>query len=54
MKKISGKYKNVRIVEGFKMVPHLPEYYLDKLHPNCLGAEIYGRNLVKEIERLGF
>lgn len=54
VKAIAGKYPNVKIVEGFKMVPHLPEYYLDNLHPNCLGAEIYGRNLVKEIERLEF
>ena len=54
LKKIAGKYPNIKIAEGFNMVPHLPEYYLDKLHPNCLGAEIYGRNLVKEIERLGF
>lgn len=54
LKVIAGKYQNVRIVDGFKMVPHLPEYYLDNLHPNCLGAEVYGRNLVEEIERLGF
>ena len=54
VKAIAGKYPNVKIVEGFKMVPHLPEYYLDNLHPNCLGAEIYARNLVKEIERLEF
>lgn len=54
VKAIAGKYKNVKIVEGFQLVPHLPEYYLDKLHPNCLGAEIYGRNLVNEIKRLGF
>ena len=54
IKMIVGKYQNVKIVEGFKMVPHLPEYYLDMLHPNCLGAEVFGRNLVKEIESLGF
>lgn len=54
LKAIAGKYQNVKIVEGFKLVPHLPEYYLDKLHPNGLGAEVYGRNLVKEIEYLGF
>lgn len=54
VKKIAGQYKNIKIVDGFKLVPHLPEYFLDKLHPNCLGAEIYGRNLVREIERLGF
>lgn len=54
LKAIAGKYQNVKIVEGFKLVPHLPEYFLDNLHPNCLGAEVYGRNLVREIERLGF
>jgi lysophospholipase L1-like esterase len=36
------------------MVPHLEEYYLDNLHPNALGTEVYGRNLVEEIRRIGF
>lgn len=54
LKKIVAHYSNIQIVEGFKLVPHLPEYYLDKLHPNQLGAEVYGRNLVQEIQRLGF
>lgn len=51
---IASSYPNVKVVDGFKLVPHLPEYYLDNLHPNCLGAEIYGRNLVEEIRKLGF
>ena len=54
LKKIAEKYDNVTIVDGFKLVPHLPEYFLDKLHPNCLGCEVYGRNLVLEIEKAGF
>lgn len=54
IKAIAGRYKNVKIVDGFRLVPHLPEYYRDGLHPNCFGAEVYGRNLVNEIERLGF
>ncbi len=54
VKKIAGKYPSVKIVDGFKLVPHLEEYFLDKLHPNQLGCEVYGRNLVREIERLGF
>ena len=54
LKKIAEKYNNVIIVDGFKLVPHLPEYFLDKLHPNCLGSEVYGRNLVLEIEKAGF
>ena len=54
LKKIAEKYSNVTVVDGFKLVPHLPEYFLDKLHPNCLGSEVYGRNLVLEIEKAGF
>lgn len=54
VKRIAGSYKNVTIVDGSKLVPHLEEYYLDNLHPNCLGAEIYGRNLVEKIREIGF
>ena len=54
VRNIAGQYKNVKIVEGMKMIPHFPEYFLDNLHPNCLGCEIYGRNLVDEIKRIGF
>ena len=54
VRKIAEKYDNVTIVDGFKLVPHLPEYFLDKLHPNCLGCEWYGRNLVEEIRKSGF
>lgn len=54
LKKICEQYTNITIVEGFKLVPHLSEYYLDNLHPNALGMEIYGRNLVLAIEKTGF
>ena len=54
VKEIAGRYKNVKIIDGMKLVPHLPEYFLDNLHPNCLGCEIYARNLVTEIGRIGF
>ena len=51
LRAIVEKYDNITIVDGFKLVPHLPEYFLDKLHPNCLGSEVYGRNLVLEMEK---
>lgn len=54
IKKIVSQYKNIRVIEGMKLVPHLSEYFLDNLHPNCLGCEWYGRNLVKEIQKMGF
>ncbi len=54
IEKICEKYPNITVVEGFKLVPHLSEYFLDNLHPNCLGCEVYGRNLVQAIQKLGF
>ena len=54
VKAIAGRYKNVTVVDGLKLVPHLSEYYLDNLHPNCLGTETYARNLVEEIRKIGF
>ena len=54
VKEIAGRYPSVTVVDGFTLVPHLPEYFLDNLHPNCLGTEEYGRNLVEEIRRIGF
>ena len=42
---IAGRHGNVRVIDGMKLVPHLSEYFLDNLHPNCLGCEEYGRTL---------
>lgn len=54
LKSIVSKYPNIKIVDGMTLVPHLFEYFLDGLHPNCLGTECYGRNLVEEIRKIGF
>ncbi len=54
VKKIAGQYPNVKVVDGFTLVPHLPEYYIDKLHPNCLGMELYARNLIEAMKKCGF
>lgn len=54
LKAIAEKYDNITVVDGFELVPHLPEYFLDNLHPNGLGSEVYGRNLVLKIQETGF
>ncbi len=54
VKKIAGSYSNVKVIDGFTLVPHLPEYYLDNLHPNALGTENYARNLVEAIKKIKF
>jgi len=51
---VCANYPNISIVDGFKLVPCLDEYFIDKLHPNALGCEMYGRNLVNEIQKLRF
>ena len=54
VKRIAGKYPNIKVVDGLTLVPHRSEYYIDNLHPNCLGTEEYGRNLVETIRKIGF
>lgn len=44
------KKHNMILIEGEKMVPHLPEFFDDGfLHPNDIGFGIYTQNLVAEI-----
>ena len=52
VKEIAGRYSNVSVIDGLKLVPHFNEYFLDTLHPNCLGCELYGRNLAARIRSL--
>lgn len=52
--KAASKYSNVKITRAYKMIPHMPEYYADMLHPNALGAEVYGTSIVKEIKKIKF
>ena len=54
IKREAGKYQNVTVLDGFILIPHLEEYYLDNLHPNLLGAETYGRNLAQFIQKTGW
>jgi hypothetical protein len=54
LKSICAIYSNIKVIDGFKLVPHTSEYFIDEVHPNALGAEIYGRNLVLAIKEIGF
>ncbi|MBS3990556.1 MAG: SGNH/GDSL hydrolase family protein [Erysipelothrix sp.] len=53
-KDICAKYSTITVIDGFKLVPHTFEYFIDEVHPNALGMEIYGRNLVLAIQEAGF
>ena len=48
------KYSNVCLVDGYTLIPHIEYYFLDKLHPNGLGMDVYGRNLVNVIKKLNW
>lgn len=54
VKTIASAYPNVRVVDGRNLVPHCSEYYLDNLHPNCLGTEFYGRTLADLLQKMDF
>jgi len=54
LREIVAAYPQVKVADGFSLVPHLNEYFLDGLHPNPLGCEVYGRNLAKAIREMGF
>ena len=51
---VCSKYTNINIVDGYTLIPHIEYFFLDKLHPNGLGMEVYGRNLAKEIKKIKF
>ncbi|MBR2884154.1 MAG: SGNH/GDSL hydrolase family protein [Clostridia bacterium] len=51
---VCAKYPNIKVVDGFKMISHAQDYFLDAVHPSTLGCEVFGRNLVEEIRKIGF
>ena len=51
----AGKYSQIKVVDGFQLIPQLKEYFLkDAVHPNTLGMITYAENLVKEIKKIDF
>ena len=49
--KVCSEYSNITIIDGYNLVPHIEYYFLDKLHPNALGMELYGINLLEELKK---
>jgi len=48
---MTASYPQIRLVNGLKLVPHLPECFSpDILHPNDFGFQFMGRNLLQEIK----
>ena len=46
-------YSKIKIVDGMKLVPHLPEYFGDgTVHPNDAGFAYYAINLLKAMQAI--
>lgn len=55
IKEVADSYPNIKVVDGFELMHHDIEYYMpDWVHPNALGCEVYGRNLVEMIRKIEF
>lgn len=49
IEKIAATYEKITILDGLKMVPNMPEYFVDGVHPNDEGFAHYSTNLLAEL-----
>lgn len=48
------KYENITVIDGFDLVPHVHECFVDKIHPNAYGCELMANNLAFIFKEIGF
>ncbi len=48
------KYDNITVIDGFDLVPNVQECFVDKIHPNAYGSELYASNLAFVLREIGF
>ena len=49
LRKVAADFPKVIVIEGAKLVPDDPAYYVDDIHPNDLGATTFADNLLAEL-----
>jgi hypothetical protein len=54
IKNVCAEYDNIKVVDGFTLVPNTNECFSDKVHPNAFGSIMYSTNLIKAIKKLKF
>ena len=54
IKNACAQYDNIKVVDGFSLVPNTDECFSDKVHPNSFGSLMYSTNLIKAIKKLKF
>ncbi|MBQ6352314.1 MAG: hypothetical protein IJJ28_03495 [Lentisphaeria bacterium] len=50
VRRAAEKHANIRVVDGWELLPHLEEVVSDGLHPNDMGFQAMARNLLRKIE----
>ncbi len=53
-KREARKYENITLVDGFDLVPHVHECFVDKIHPNAYGCELMASKLANIIKDINF
>lgn len=48
------KYPNIKVIDGFDLVPNVDECFSDKVHPNAYGSEQLATNLMKFMKEVKF
>ena len=51
---ICARFDNVDVVDGFSLVPHPAQFFIDGTHPTELGMTYYAENLMAAIRKLRF
>jgi lysophospholipase L1-like esterase len=54
IKNVCAKYSNISVLDGFDILPQDNSFFTDGLHPNSLGASIYGEALCTFAKKIGF
>jgi hypothetical protein len=49
-----AKYENIKVVDGFDLVPQSDDFFADGVHPNELGSLTLAKNLLEKMEKIGF
>ncbi len=54
IKDVCSKYSNIKVIDGLSLVPHIPECFLDYVHPNAYGSELMAEGIYKFMKEIKF
>ena len=51
---VCAKYPNITVLDGFTLVPHINECFIDSLHPNAYGCELMAQGISDFMKKIKF